>query len=118
MTGGELLSKATHETYTVDPSVKGLPRWPSGKESACQCRRHRRSLGGEYPLEEEISNPLQYSCLENPMDTRTWRASVQEVAKSQSLLSTHALFPSVKMLTLNQKVTRGRRKGESNLKVE
>ena len=68
--------------------------------------------------EEEISNPLQYSWLENPMDTGTWRASVQEVAKSQSQLSTHALFPSVKMLTLDQKVTRGRRKGESSLKVE
>ena len=52
------------------------------------------------------------------MDAGTWRAPVQEVAESQSQLSTHALFPSVKMLTLNQKVARGRRKGESNLKVE
>ena len=24
----------------------GLPRWPSGKESACQCRRHRRCRFG------------------------------------------------------------------------
>ena len=108
----------TDNNQIFDASVKGLPRWPSGKKSACQCMRHRRSLGGEYLLEEEISNSLQYSCLENPMDTGTWRASVQEVAKSQSQLSTHALFPSVKMLTLDQKVTRGRRKGESNLKVE
>ena len=32
-----------------------------------------RSLGLEDPLEEEIatSNPLQYSCLEKPMDGRT-----------------------------------------------
>ena len=34
----------------------GLPRWLSGKESACQCRRHKRpwvqSLGWEDPLEE------------------------------------------------------------------
>ena len=38
-------------------------------------------------------NPLQYSCLENPMDRGAWRATVQGVAKSQTrlkLLSTHA----------------------------
>ena len=28
-------------------------------------------------------NPLQYSCLENPMDRRAWLASVHEVTKSQ-----------------------------------
>ena len=28
-------------------------------------------------------NPLQYSCLENPMDRRTWQATVQRVAQSQ-----------------------------------
>ena len=28
------------------------------------------------------SNPLQYSCLENPMDRGAWRATVHEVAKS------------------------------------
>ena len=28
-------------------------------------------------------NPLHYSCLENPMDRRPWRATVYEGAKSQ-----------------------------------
>ena len=32
-------------------------------------------------------NPLQYSCLENPMDRRAWRATVHRVAKSQIGLS-------------------------------
>ena len=32
------------------------------------------------------SNPLQYSCLENPMDRETWTAMVHEVTKSQTLL--------------------------------
>ena len=32
-------------------------------------------------------NPLQYSCLENPMDRGTWRASVYGVAKSWTQLS-------------------------------
>ena len=27
------------------------------------------------------SNPLQYSCLENPMDRGAWRATVHRVAK-------------------------------------
>ena len=32
-------------------------------------------------------NPLQYSCLENPMDRRAWWAAVHRVAKSQTWLS-------------------------------
>ena len=34
------------------------------------------------------SNPLQYSCLENPMDRGVWWATVQGVTKSQTQLST------------------------------
>ena len=40
-----------------------------------------RSLGGGN------GNPLQYSCLENPMDRGAWRATVHGVAKSQTQLS-------------------------------
>ena len=51
--------------------VAGLPRWLSGKESACSAGAvgdtgsvpgWGRSPGGGH------GNPLQYSCLENPMD--------------------------------------------------
>ena len=35
-----------------------------------------RSCGGEH------GNPLQYSCLENPMDRGAWRATVHGVTKS------------------------------------
>ena len=35
-----------------------------------------RSSGGGH------GNPLQYSCLENPMDRGAWRATVHEVAES------------------------------------
>ena len=31
--------------------------------------------------------PLQYSCLENPMDKGAWKAAVHEVAKSRTGLS-------------------------------
>ena len=39
-----------------------------------------RSPGGE------SGNPLQYSCLENPMDRGAWYAVVCSVAKSQTQL--------------------------------
>ena len=37
-----------------------------------------RSPGGEQ------GNPVQYSCLENPMDRVAWQATVHRVAKSQT----------------------------------
>ena len=36
---------------------------------------------------EGNGTPLQYSCLENPMDRGAWQAAVHGVAKSRSLLS-------------------------------
>ena len=35
-------------------------------------------------------NPLQYSCLENPMDTGGWRATVHGATKNRTRLSEHA----------------------------
>ena len=35
-----------------------------------------QSLGREDPLERGHGNPLQYSCLENPMDRGAWQATV------------------------------------------
>ena len=43
-------------------SVPGLGRFPGGGHG----------------------NPLQYSCLENPMDRGAWQATVRKVAKSQT----------------------------------
>ena len=42
----------------------GLPGGVSVKEPACQCRRHGGRCG----------NPLQYSCLENPMNRKDWQS--------------------------------------------
>ena len=39
-----------------------------------------RCLGGGH------SNPLQYSCLENPMDRGVWWATVHKFTKSQTRL--------------------------------
>ena len=58
-------------------SVECFPRWLSGKEPPCQCRRHRRR--GSIPGVRKIPwrrkwLPTQYSCLENPMDRGAWQA--------------------------------------------
>ena len=63
----------------------------SGKELACQCRRHKRHgfepwVGKIFPGKGK-GNPLQYHCLENPMERGTWGAMVHRVAKSQTWLS-------------------------------
>ena len=44
--------------------------------------------GNLYPLVGESNGtPLQYSCLENPMDGGAWRAAVHEVAEGWTQLS-------------------------------
>ena len=48
------------------------------------------SPGQENPLEEKNGNPLQYSCLGNPIGREAWRATVHGVIKSWMRLSTHA----------------------------
>ena len=35
--------------------------------------------------EEENGNPLQYSCLENPMDRGAWQVTVHGVAKESDM---------------------------------
>ena len=40
-----------------------------------------------FPVREGDGTPLQYSCLENPMDGGAWKAAVHGVAKSQTQLS-------------------------------
>ena len=69
--------------------VSGLPRQPSGQRTCLQCRRCR-SLGFDPRvrdlLGEGCGNPLQYPCLENPMDRGAWRATVCGITKSRALL--------------------------------
>ena len=67
----------TTELLSILQSSGGFPGGASGKESACQCRRQRFtgliSGLGRSP-EGGHSNPLQYSCLENPKHRGAWRA--------------------------------------------
>ena len=115
-----LSSKLEHKvtnsiTYLVDTAflliapdtlLRGLPWWLSGKESACNAGDTRdadsipgsgRSHGGGH------GNPLQYSCLENPMDRGAWWATVHGVTKIRTglkWLSTHACM----LLRIQQRI--------------
>ena len=69
--------------------IYGFPDGASGKEPICQCRRYKR-LGlipesGRSPRGEN-GNPLQYSCLENPMDREAWQITVRSVTERQAKL--------------------------------
>ena len=84
--------RAILESIPVD--TKGLlytenmfldfPGDASGKEPTCQRRRRKRHRFlpwvGKIPG-GGTGNPLQYSCLENPMDRGAWRATVHGVTK-------------------------------------
>ena len=77
-----------HCSFCFSPRMRwgfGFPWCLSSKKSACKARDagdsglisgSRRSPGGGH------GNPLQYSCLENPMDRGAWWAIVHGVAKS------------------------------------
>ena len=70
----------------------GFPGGTSDKESACQCRRHKRC--GFDPWARKIPwsrkrHPTPVFFLKNPLDRRAWRATVHGVANSQTRLSTH-----------------------------
>ena len=74
-------------------SVLGLPRWCSGKEPPCQCKRHKRY--GSIPGVRKIPwsrkwQPTRYSFLENSMDRGIWWAKVHGITKSQTKY-THVL---------------------------
>ena len=77
--------------YTCIYSVTGLPWWLSSKESDCSA--------GDLGLIPELGrsprgghgNPLQYSCLENPMDRGAWRATAHRVTESRTRLKRHSM---------------------------
>ena len=77
----KLAHDANLKYFIVGVISMGLPQWLSGKDSACQCRRHGFDPGsGRFPGEGN-GNPLQYSCLGNPMDRGARQATVHGVAK-------------------------------------
>ena len=73
----------------------GFPSGSEGKAPACNAGDLGSVPGlGSSPGEGNV-NPLQYPCLENPMDGRAWWATVHGVAKSQTRLSKLTSLTSV-----------------------
>ena len=66
---------------------KGLPRWPSGKESTCQAADVGSIPRSGISPGERNGNPPQYSCLENPVDRGALWATDDRFTKSQTWLS-------------------------------
>ena len=71
------------------------------KASACNAGDPGSIPGSGRSLGEGNGNPLQYSCLENPMDRGAWWATVHGVAKSRTRLSDFSLLYNWKFVPLN-----------------
>ena len=71
----------------MNPGLWPLRGFPGGKESACSARDGGSIPGLERSPREENGNPLQNSCLENPMD----RATFHGVAESD-VTDSHLYF--------------------------
>ena len=68
------------EVSQVVAVVKNPPANAGDRSNECSIPGSGRSPGGGH------GNPVQYSCLENPMDKGAWRARVHRVTKSWTRL--------------------------------
>ena len=88
------LSEAVRPCMALSISLYEPPRWLSGKESAYQCRRYGFNPWSGRSPGEGNGNPLQYSCLGNPMDRRARQATVPGVTwDTTEHTRTHTYFP-------------------------
>ena len=69
------------ENSLILGSYKGFPHSSVGEESACNTGDPDSIPGSRRFPGEGNSNPLQYSCLENPMDRGAGQAIVHGVTK-------------------------------------
>ena len=87
--GHDLMTENHHSALILLSHLSGFPGGSDSKESAC----NEGDLGlipglGRSPGEGN-GNPLQYSCLENPMDRGALRGTVHGVAKSWTQLRSY-----------------------------
>ena len=90
MTSTSLFGPVFLSLFKIHMLLLGFPGGSDSKESSC-------SAGDQGSIPESGSspggghgNPLQYSCLENPMDRGAWRATAHGVTKTWTQLSTQA----------------------------
>ena len=99
----EQLPNTELTAYLLNCRYSDFPGGNSGKERTCPPTQEMkevrfRSQSGRSPGEGH-GNPLQHSCLENPMDGGAWRATVHGVGKSwtrlKQLSTSHRYFSRV-----------------------
>ena len=93
--------------FTVGINLSWFPWWLKGKESACNARDQGSIPGSGRSPGKGNGNPLQYPCLENPMDGEAWWAAVHGFAKSWTQLNnfTSSLQPFWSLLSSEGKQT-------------
>ena len=65
--------------------INELPCWLISKEFICQCRSRSFSPWSERSPREGNGNPLQYSCLENPIVKGAWQVTVHGFTKESDM---------------------------------
>ena len=88
---------STHPHSSLD-----FPGGSDGKASAYTVGDLGLIPGSGRSLGEGNSTPLQYSCLENPMDGGAWWASVHGVTESQTRLSDFTSLSFTAVLVLGR----------------
>ena len=78
--------------FDVTNDLRGFPGGSEVKASACNAGDLGLIPGSGRSPGEGHGNPLQYSCLENPMDGGAWWAIVHGVSKSWTRLSDFTHF--------------------------
>ena len=76
-----------HPILLLPSILRSFPGDPGGKESACNTGDPGSAPGLGRSSGEGKGNPLQYSCLENPMDRGARRPTVYGVTKSRTRMS-------------------------------
>ena len=75
--------ETVRDFISLSNNGKGFPGGSDGEESTCEAGDLGLIPGSGRSSGEGNGYPLQYSCLETPMDKGAWQATVHRVAKSQ-----------------------------------
>ena len=78
--------------------LSGFPGGSDGKESACNAGDPRSTPGSGRSPGEGNGYPLQYFCLETPIDRGAWRATVHGVTRVRHSWGTTNIFTFLLLL--------------------